>query len=73
MDHNRLITQPVISDNASGYHEMKTMKMVEDDDAFLFLAAGSMVHRKSKSSQRAAWKTAGDRKVNLTQETEGST
>ena len=61
MDHNRLITQPVISDNASGYHEMKTMKMVEDDDAFLFLVAGSMVHRKSESSQRASWKTAGDR------------
>ena len=63
MDHNRLITQPVISDNATGYHEMKTMKMVEDDDAFLFWQPG---HSKSKGSQRAAWKTAGDRKVNLT-------
>ena len=40
MDHSRLITQPVISDNASGYHEMKTMKMVEDDDAFLFFGSG---------------------------------
>ena len=61
MDHNRLITQPVISDNATGYHEMKTMKMVEDDDAFLFLAtwtqqikrftAGSMENRRRPKGQ----------------------
>ena len=72
MDHNRLITQPVISDNASGYHEMNTMKMVEDDDAFLFLAtwtqqikkftAGSMENRRRPKGQP----DAGDRRVNLT-------
>ena len=71
MDHSRLITQPVINDNASGYHEMKTMKMVEDDDAFLLLAttvkierftAGSMENRRRPKGQP----DAGDRRVNLT-------
>ena len=72
MDQNRLITQPVISDNATGYHEMKMMKMVEDDDAFLFLAtwtqqikrftAGSMENRRRPKGQP----DAGDRRVNLT-------
>ena len=75
MDHSRLITQPVISDNASGYHEMKTMKMVEDDDAFLFFGsgqhgpqeikkftAGSMENRRRPKGQP----DAGDRRVNLT-------
>ena len=60
MDHSRLITQHVISDNASGYHEMKTMKMVDDDDAFLLLAttvkserftAGSMENRRRPKGQ----------------------
>ena len=51
MDHNRLITQPVISDNATGYHEMKTMNMVEDDDAFLFLATWTQQTQKVHSGQ----------------------
>ena len=32
MDHNRLITQPVISDNATGYHHYHTNMVDEYED-----------------------------------------